>query len=168
MAYQQTIVRNAEESDVPLILECIRGLAEYEHLLDQVTASEAGLRQTIFRDHKAEVLIAEYQETPQEVKQAAGFVLFFHNYSTFTGKPGIYIEDLFVKSEFRGKGIGKALLSRVAGIAAERNCGRLEWSCLDWNNPSIAFYKSQGAQPLTGWTVYRVTGEALGALADRG
>ncbi|GHV16995.1 N-acetyltransferase [Spirochaetia bacterium] len=164
-------IRNAEEGDVSLIREFIRGLAEYERLLDQVEASEADLRRYLFRDRVAEVVIAEYQEAPQGSQTPAGppipagFALFFHNFSTFLGRPGIYIEDLFVKPEFRGKGLGKALLSFVARIAAERNCGRLEWSCLDWNEPSIAFYQRQGARPLSEWTGFRVTGDALRNLA---
>jgi GNAT superfamily N-acetyltransferase len=153
------VLRDAEEQDASLILEFIRGLAEYERLLDQVTATEEGLRKSLFEDHIAEVLICEYRERP------VGFALYFHNFSTFVGRPGIYIEDLFVKPEYRGKGLGKALLIRIAATAVERNCGRLEWACLNWNEPSIAFYKSQGARPLSEWTTYRVTGEKLKALA---
>jgi GNAT superfamily N-acetyltransferase len=138
-----TVIRFAEKKDTALILEFIRALAEYEHLLDQAQASEADIRNYIFKQKKAEVIICEYNKTP------AGFVLFFHNFSTFLGKPGIYIEDLFVKPDFRGKGLGKLLLSFLAKIAVERNCGRLEWACLNWNEPSIAFYKSQGARPLS-------------------
>jgi GNAT superfamily N-acetyltransferase len=155
-------LRYAEEGDTPLILEFIRALAEYEHLLDQVTADEAGLRRFIFQEKKAEVIICEYEGAP------AGFALFFHNFSTFVGKPGIYIEDLFVKPLFRGKGLGKALLSSIARIAAERDCGRLEWACLNWNEPSIAFYKSQGAAPLEEWTTYRLRGEKIKALGAGG
>jgi GNAT superfamily N-acetyltransferase len=153
------VLRDAEEGDVSLILEFIRGLAEYERLLDQVSATEEGLRQYLFRERFAEVIIAEYQGKP------AGFALIFHNFSTFVGKPGIYIEDLFVKPEYRGMGLGNALLTRIAGLAVERDCGRLEWSCLDWNEPSIKFYKSRGARPLDEWTIYRVTGDALRKLA---
>jgi GNAT superfamily N-acetyltransferase len=156
-----TLVRYAEEKDVPLILEFIRGLAEYEHLLDQVEADEAGLRDALFRDHIARVLICEYRGEP------AGFALFFYNFSTFLGKPGIYIEDLFVKPELRGRGLGKLLLSFIAKIAVEENCGRLEWSCLNWNTPSITFYQNQGARPLSDWTIYRVSGETIKKLGDK-
>jgi GNAT superfamily N-acetyltransferase len=156
---EHTLIRFAEEADTPLILEFIRGLAEYEHLLGEVNAAEEGLRRYIFDEKKAEVLICEYDG------EAAGFALFFHNFSTFLGKPGLYIEDLFVKPAFRGKGLGKLLLVSCAGIAAERDCGRLEWSCLDWNEPSIAFYKSQGARPMSEWTVYRLNAEELQKLA---
>jgi GNAT superfamily N-acetyltransferase len=154
------ILRDAGEQDIPLILEFIRGLAEYEHLLDMVSATEDELTKYLFRDRMAEVLICEYQEKP------AGFALYFHNFSTFLGRPGIYIEDLFVKPEYRGKGLGKALFARLAAIAVERNCGRLEWACLNWNEPSIKFYKSRGGQPLDEWTTYRITGEALKKLAE--
>jgi GNAT superfamily N-acetyltransferase len=157
---EHTVIRRAGEEDAPLILEFIRGLAEYEHLLDQVEADEAELRRHLFEENKAEVIIAEYDGVP------AGFALFFHNFSTFLGKPGIYIEDLFVKPELRGKGLGKNLLGFIARLAVERNCGRLEWACLNWNEPSIAFYKSRGGRPLDEWTTYRVTGEKLRALAD--
>jgi GNAT superfamily N-acetyltransferase len=155
-----TILRDAGEQDIPFILEFIRGLAEYERLLDQVSATEEELSKYHFRDHIAEVIICEYQGKP------AGFALYFHNFSTFLGRPGIYIEDLFVKPEYRGKGFGKALFARVAAIAVERNCGRLEWACLNWNEPSITFYKSQGGRPLDEWTTYRITGEALKKLAE--
>ncbi|MDR2070816.1 MAG: GNAT family N-acetyltransferase [Treponema sp.] len=154
------ILRDAGEQDIPLILEFIRGLAEYEHLLDMVSATEDELTKYLFRDRMAEVLICEYQEKP------AGFALYFHNFSTFLGRPGIYIEDLFVKPEYRGKGLGKALFARIAAIGVERNCGRLEWACLNWNEPSIKFYKSRGGQPLDEWTTYRITGEALKKLAE--
>jgi GNAT superfamily N-acetyltransferase len=154
-----TVLRFAGEKDVPLIMEFIRALAEYERLLDKVTATEEGLKKALFEKKMAETIICEYKGVP------AGFALYFHNFSTFVGKPGIYIEDIFVKPEFRGKGLGKLLLTQIAGIAVERDCGRLEWACLDWNEPSIAFYKSQGAAPLSEWTTYRVTGEALKSLA---
>jgi GNAT superfamily N-acetyltransferase len=157
---EDTVLRDAGEQDVPLILEFIRGLAEYEHLLDQASATEADLAKYLFRDRIAEVLICEYREKP------AGFALYFHNFSTFLGRPGIYIEDLFVKPEYRGKGFGRALLSRIAAIAVERDCGRLEWACLDWNEPSIKFYKSRGGRPLDEWTTYRVSGDALRKLAE--
>ena len=154
------LLRFAEKKDTALILECIRGLAEYEHLLDKVEASEANLKRYIFKEKKIEVIIAEYDGAP------AGFALFFHNFSTFLGRPGIYIEDLFVKPAYRGKGLGKLLLGFLARLAMERGCGRLEWACLDWNEPSIQFYKSQGAQPLDEWTTYRITGERLEKLAE--
>jgi GNAT superfamily N-acetyltransferase len=159
---EHTLVRFAEKKDTPLILRFIRALAEYEHLADQVQADEKTLGKYIFDDKRAEVLICEHDGTP------AGFALFFHNFSTFVGRPGIYIEDLFVFPEFRSRGLGKQLLVFMAKIAVDRNCGRLEWACLNWNEPSIAFYKSQGARPLSEWTTYRVTGEALGKLAQTG
>jgi GNAT superfamily N-acetyltransferase len=139
---EHTILRFGGEDDAPLLLEFIRSLAEYERLSDQVEATVEGLRESVFREKMAEVVFCEYDGDP------AGFALFFHNYSTFLGRPGIYIEDIFVKPGYRGRGLGKLLLHFIAGIAAERNCGRLEWACLDWNEPSIAFYKSQGARPL--------------------
>ncbi|MDR2101007.1 MAG: GNAT family N-acetyltransferase [Treponema sp.] len=154
-------LRPAKAEDIPLVLEFIRALAEYEHLSSQVKAEEDALGRFIFEEKRAEVIIAEYQGAP------AGFALFFRNFSTFLGRPGIYIEDLFVKPEFRGKGLGKALLRSVARIAAEEHCGRLEWACLNWNEPSAAFYKSQGAVPLTEWTTYRVTEEKIKTLAGR-
>ena len=153
-------LRFARKKDTALILELIRGLADYEHLLHLVEADEAKLKHFIFREKKAEVVIAECGTTP------AGFALFFHNFSTFLGRPGIYIEDLFVKPEFRGKGAGKMLLSFLARLALKRECGRLEWSCLDWNEPSIQFYKSRGARAMDEWTVYRVDGAELTALAN--
>jgi GNAT superfamily N-acetyltransferase len=153
-------LRFAEEKDAALILEFIRGLAEYEHLLDKVEADEAGLRKYIFAEKTVEVIIGEYDGKP------AGFALFFHNFSTFLGRPGIYIEDLFVKPEFRGKGLGKIIFSFLARLALERNCGRLEWACLNWNEPSIQFYKSQGGQPLDEWTTYRITGGGLKKMAE--
>lgn len=157
---EHIVLREAGEQDIPLILEFIRGLAEYEHLLDQVSATEDGLAKSLFQDRAAEVLICEYREKP------AGFALYFHNFSTFLGKPGIYIEDLFVRPEYRGRGLGRALFARIAAIAEERGCGRLEWSCLDWNEPSIKFYQSRGGRPLDDWTTYRITGDALKKLAE--
>jgi len=152
-------ITEATASDVPLILELIRGLAEYEKLSDQVTATEEKLRESLFGPRPgADVLLAYVGEI------CTGFALFFPNYSTFLAKPGIFLEDLYVKPEWRGKGIGKALLLRVAAIARERGCGRFEWEVLDWNEPSIGFYKSLGAVPLDEWTKYRVTGEALDKL----
>ena len=152
--------RFADENDCGLILNFIEGLAEYEKMSDQVVATEELLREWIFEKQKAEVLFA--CEEGKEV----GFALFFHNFSTFLGRAGIYLEDLFVLPEHRGKGYGKALLQELAGIAVERGCGRLEWACLDWNTPSIDFYRSVGAEPLDDWTTYRVTGETLRKLAE--
>ena len=153
-------LRFAEEKDIATILEFIRGLAEYEHLLDTVEIKEEDLKNYIFEKKLIEVVIGEFDGTP------AGFALFFHNFSTFLGKPGIFIEDLFVKPEFKGRGLGKVLFGFLAKIAAERNCGRLEWSCLNWNKPSIEFYKKQGAQPLDEWTTYRITGDGIKKLAE--
>jgi GNAT superfamily N-acetyltransferase len=153
-------LRFAEEKDVALILEFIRGLAEYEHLLDTVKIQEADIKEYVFEKKLIEVVIGEYDGIP------AGFALFFHNFSTFVGRPGIFIEDIFVKPELRGKGLGKILFSFLAQIAVERNCGRLEWSCLDWNKPSIEFYKSQGAQAMDEWTTYRITGDGIKKLAE--
>lgn len=154
-------LRLAIEDDVPVILTFITALAEYEKLLDQVVATEDKLKQTLFGEKRyAEVVIAEYQQQP------AGFALFFHNYSTFLAKPGIYLEDLFVQPAHRGKGIGKMLLSYLAKVAVERNCGRLEWSVLDWNQTAIDFYQSQGALMLHDWRIKRVTGDALLKLAN--
>ena len=154
------VIRRAEREDVPLILSFIKALAEYEKLSDQVTATEALLEEWIFDKGKAEVLfvLAEGRE--------AGFALFFHNFSTFLGRAGIYLEDLYVLPEYRGRGLGKALLRALARLAAERGCGRLEWACLDWNRPSIDFYLSVGAQPMDEWTVYRLTGDTLAAMAE--
>lgn len=152
--------RFAQSEDTALILRFIRGLAEYEKLSDEVVATEELLREWIFEKGKAEVLFAVADGTE------VGFALFFHNFSTFLGRAGIYLEDLFVLPEQRGHGYGKALLKRLAAIAVERGCGRLEWSCLDWNAPSIAFYKSMGAVPMDGWTVYRLTGETLKRAAE--
>lgn len=154
-------IRNANESDVPLIFDFIRALAEYEKLADRVVATEETLRATLFGNPRfAEVLIAEEDATP------VGFALFFHNYSTFLGRPGVYLEDLFVKREARGRGYGKALLARLAAIAKERDCGRVEWAVLDWNEPSIAFYRGLGAVSLDDWKIFRLTGKALDDLAD--
>lgn len=147
--------RFATENDVATILHFIRSLAEYEKLLDEVCADEATLREWIFEKGKAEVLFATVDG------KEAGFALFFHNFSTFLGRAGIYLEDLFVLPEYRGLGCGKGLIRRLAQIAVERGCGRLEWSCLDWNKPSIDFYLSLGARPMDGWKVYRITGERL-------
>ena len=153
--------RFAEERDTSLILDFIRRLADYEHLLDQVVADEATLADQLFGKKNAEVLFA--LENGKEV----GFALFFHNFSTFLGRAGLYLEDLFVLPEHRGKGYGKAILQRLAAISLERGCGRMEWWCLDWNQPSIGFYKSLGAEPMSDWTVYRLTGEILRDLAEK-
>ncbi|MBO9541073.1 GNAT family N-acetyltransferase [bacterium] len=153
-------IRFATPEDVPAILGLIKDLADYEQLLHEVEANEERLHAHLFGDRPyVEVLMAE------EDGELAGFALFFHNYSTFLAKPGIYLEDLFVKPTFRGKGIGKALLVRLAQLTVERDCGRLEWSVLDWNEPSIQFYKAQGAKAMDEWTVYRVTGDKLSRLA---
>jgi len=143
-------LRPAVEADLPVILGFIHALADYERLSDRVTATEDGLRRALFQNRIAQAIIAEYQG------EAAGFALFFHNFSTFLGKPGIYIEDIFVTPARRGLGLGKAMLQRVIGLAREWDCGRVEWSCLNWNAPAIAFYQSQGAAPLTDWTTFRV------------
>jgi len=147
--------RIALPEDTPLILSFIKALAEYEKMSDEVVADETLLREWIFEKKKAEVIFA--LEDGKEV----GFALFFHNFSTFLGRAGIYLEDLFVLPEYRGQGYGKGLLTRLAQIAVERGCGRLEWWCLDWNKPSIDFYLSLGAEPMEDWTVYRITGETL-------
>lgn len=154
-------IRFAAREDIPKILEFIRALAAYEKMEDQVIADETLLETWIFEKRKAEVLLAFEGGTP------VGFALFFHNFSTWLGRAGIYLEDLFVLPEYRGRGYGKLLLKRLARIAVQRGCGRLEWACLDWNEPSIAFYKSVGATALDEWTTYRVTGDALLALASR-
>ena len=151
--------RFAEEKDCALILNFIRGLAEYERMSDQVVATEELLREWIFEKKKAEVLFV--CEEGKEV----GFALFFHNFSTFLGRAGIYLEDLFVLPEYRDRGYGKGLLGKLARITAERGCGRLEWACLDWNRPSIDFYLSLGAVPMEDWTTYRLTGDTLEEMA---
>lgn len=155
-------IRFADAADTPVILRFIRALAEYEKLEHECLADEASLRAQLFGPRPyAEVLLIE------DGGAAHGFALFFHNFSTFLAKPGIYLEDLFVDSAWRGKGYGKALLVRLAEIAVERGCGRLEWSVLDWNKPSIDFYRSLGARPMDEWTVYRLDGDALVELGGR-
>lgn len=151
--------RKAVREDTSLILDFIRRLAEYEHMSDQVVATEAVLERELFDRHGAEVIFA--MEDGKEV----GFALYFHNFSTFLGRPGLYLEDLYVMPEYRGKGYGKALLQQLARIACERGCGRMEWWCLDWNRPSIDFYLSLDAEPMSDWTVYRLSGDTLSALA---
>lgn len=153
--------RYAEEKDMELILYFIKELAAYEKMLDEVVADETTLKHWIFGEKKAEVIFA--LEDDKEV----GFALFFHNFSTFLGRAGIYLEDLYVKPEFRGKGYGKGLIKSLAEIAVERKCGRLEWWCLDWNKPSIDFYLSLGAEPMSDWTVYRIAGERLAELGSK-
>ena len=155
-------IRSGELADVPLIAELIRGLARYEKLEHEVTATEEKLTDALFGERRyAETLIAEDGDEP------VGFALFFHNFSTFLAQPGIYLEDLFVKPEHRGRGVGRLLLERLAQIAVDRGCGRLEWAVLDWNESAIRFYERLGAKPNSEWTVYRVTGESLRALAGQ-
>ncbi len=147
--------RSAECSDVALILQFIKELAEYEHMLDDVVATEELLTEWLFEKKAAEVIF------PVVDGVEVGFALFFHNFSTFLGKAGIYLEDLYVRPEYRGRGYGKAILKELSRIAVERGCGRLEWSCLDWNKPSIDFYLSMGAEAMSDWTVYRLSGDKL-------
>lgn len=151
--------RIAERKDCALILSFIKELAKYEHLENEVVATEKLLEEWIFDKNKAEVLFV--LEDGKEV----GFALYFHNFSTFLGKAGIHLEDLFVLPEYRGRGYGKAILKKLAQITVQRGCGRLEWCCLDWNTPSLDFYKSLGAKPLSDWTILRVTGDTLNNLA---
>lgn len=151
--------RYAKREDVGLILKFIKDLAEYEKMLDEVVADEKMLDTWLFDKQKAEVIFACVN------KKEIGFALFFHNFSTFLGRAGLYLEDLYVLPEYRGKGYGKAILKELACIAKKRECGRLEWWCLDWNRPSIDFYLSLHAEPMTDWTVYRLTGDALDELA---
>ena len=156
---KNTIIREAGPHDIPLILDFIKKLAEYEKMLDQVVADTALLENWIFEKNIARVLFV--MDGGQEV----GFALFFHNFSTFLGRAGIYLEDLYVLPEYRGRGFGKALLKKLAEIAVGMGCGRLEWSCLDWNTPSIDFYRSLGAVSMDGWTGFRLSGEALENMA---
>ncbi len=156
-------IRAATVDDVPLILSLVRELAEYERLSHRVVATKEALRDSLFGERRvAEVLIGHYGGEP------AGFALSFHSFSTFLGKPGIYLEDLYVRPRYRGTGFGKTLLARLAKLAKERGCGRLEWRVLDWNEPAIGFYKALGAGPVEGWTVYRLAGESLDELAPEG
>ena len=156
------MIRQAQRADTGLILRFIRALAAYEKMVDQVVATEALLEEWLFDRGAAQVVFA--LEGDREV----GFALYFHNFSTFLGRAGVYLEDLFVLPECRGKGYGKALLAYLAAQARREGCGRLEWWCLDWNRPSIDFYKRLGAQPMEDWTVYRLTGETLDKLAEEG
>ena len=156
----ETVFRYADRNDVPLILSFVKELADYEKLQDEVVADEKTLEEWIFDRQKAEVIFA--LEDGKEV----GYALFFHNFSTFLGRAGIYLEDLYIQPAYRGRGHGKALLKELASIAVERGCGRLEWSCLDWNRPSIDFYLSLGAEQMSEWTVYRLAGDTLLNFAE--
>jgi GNAT superfamily N-acetyltransferase len=152
---ERTTIRFAQETELGLILQFIKELAEYEGLLDKVVATEETLRKTLFQNKNAEVLFCEYDNQP------VGFAVFFHNFSTFIGKPGIYLEDLYIKPEMRHQGLGKKIMTVLGEIAMERDCARVEWACLDWNQKSIDFYLGIGAEPLADWTVYRTNGPAL-------
>lgn len=155
-------IRKAEEKDIPLILEFIKGIAEYEKLLHEVEATEEKLRESLFSEKaNTEVLLCYLGEIP------VAYAVYFHNFSTFVGKKGIYLEDIFVYPEYRGKGIGKKLLKHIAQIAVERNCGRMEWAVLNWNKPAIDFYKSIGAIPLGEWSIFRLTEPALKKFSER-
>lgn len=156
---QKFKLRFAKEDDVKLILNFIKELALYENLLNEVVATEEYLKHSLFTHKYAEVIIGEYENEP------VGFALFFHNFSTFLGKPGLYLEDLYIKPSMRGMGLGKIFLSYLAHLAIERDCGRLEWWCLDWNHSAINFYKKLGAIPMDDWTTYRVTGKSLKELS---
>ena len=156
---QRIKVRKGNVTDVPLILKLIKALAEYENMSDQVVATEETLKEWIFDKGGAETIIGEIDGEP------AGFALFFCNFSTFLGRSGVYLEDLFVVEEKRGQGLGRAMLSYIANLAVERGYGRFEWACLDWNEPSIRFYRSLGAVAMDEWTIYRVTGDSLNSLA---
>ena len=160
MDNSQITFRFASPADIPLILEFIQALAEYEHLSHEVTATEELLNEWLFEKHKAEVLFAEHEG------EVVGCALFFYNFSTFLGRAGLYLEDLFIKPKHRKKGYGRAIFRHLAQLAVERGCGRLDWQCLDWNQPSIDFYLSLNAKPLNEWTTYRLTGEALYQLAN--
>ncbi len=153
-------IRFAEEKDNETVFSMIRELAEYEKLLPTLEATEELLRESLFQRRGAETLIGEYQQNP------VAYAIFFHNFSSFAGRIGIYIEDIYVKSEMRGKGFGEAMFAYIAKLAVERKCGRLEWSCLDWNKPSIEFYERMGAEPLDKWTTYRLAGKNLTKIAS--
>ena len=152
--------RYAKETDTTLILQFIKELAEYEKMLDKVVATEEILRECLFNNKSAEVIFAVVDGNE------IGYALFFHSFSTFLGRSGIYLEDLYIKPEYRGHGLGKSMLKKLAQIAIERGCGRLEWWCLDWNKPSIDFYLSLGAEPMEDWTVYRLAGDTLNHMAE--
>jgi GNAT superfamily N-acetyltransferase len=154
-------IRFAEPDDVPIILDFIKRLAEFEKLSQEVVATEDVLMDSLFKKRQAEVIIGEMDEEP------VAFALFFHNFSTFLGKANLYLEDLFVDESCRGLGLGKLMFSRLARIAVDRGCERLDWWCLDWNEPSIAFYRGMGAVPMSDWTVYRLEGEQLRKIAGR-
>lgn len=155
MTKEKLNIRFAEYNDIPIILKFIKDLAEYEQMLNEVVATEELLQEWLFVQKKAEVLIGEVHGVP------TGFALYFYNFSTFLGRGGIYLEDLYISPEYRKNGYGKSFIKKLAEIAVERGCGRLEWSCLDWNQTSIDFYLSLGATPMNHWTVYRITGETL-------
>ena len=155
-------IREAAPSDVPLILSFIKGIADYEKLADEVVATEDGLREHLFALRPAAEVCLGFLDG-----EAAAFAVFFHNFSTFLGRPGLHLEDLYVKPEFRGKGIGSAMLSHVARIAVERKCGRFEWAVLDWNEPAIELYKKLGARAMSEWTIFRMTGDAIRNLAQQ-
>ncbi|CDH55765.1 n-acetyltransferase gcn5 [Lichtheimia corymbifera JMRC:FSU:9682] len=160
-------IEPATPADVPLILQFIKDLALYEKAPEAVTATEELLQQNLFGERRyAEVIIAYHQASPDQERKAAGFALFFHNFSTWVGKPGMYLEDLFVRPEYRGLGIGKKLLVQLAVIAKERDCGRYEWVVLDWNEPSRKFYEAMGAKPQSEWLIHRVEGKSLDDLAN--
>src|SRR5437588_8123891 len=161
MKSEKLVIRPATAADVPVILELVRALATYERAPNEVTATEKGLTEVLFgAKPPAEVLLAFENET------AVGFAVFFHNFSTWLGRPGLYLEDLFVRPEDRGKGYGRALLIHLAKIARERGCGRMEWAVLDWNEPAIKFYRQLGAKPMDEWTVFRLTRDGIAKLAD--
>lgn len=155
-------IRNAKREDIPLILSLIKELAEYEKMLDEVEATEKRLEEWIFNKKSAEVLIGEID------REAVGFALFFTNFSTFVGKAGLYLEDIYIKPKYRGNGYGKRFLEKLCEIAKDREYGRMDWVCLDWNAPSIKFYKSLGAQPLNEWTIYRLTEDKINDINKKG
>ncbi len=161
--WQDFRIREAVEEDVPLILQFIKKLAGYERLSHEMDTTEEILRRSLFQERKvAEVILAEHE------RSAVGFALYFHNFSTFLGRSGIYIEDLYVDERYRGRGFGAALFAHIARLAVERGCGRLEWSVLDWNKPAIRFYETLGAVPMSDWTTYRLAGEGLKKVGTRG
>ncbi|WP_434778267.1 GNAT family N-acetyltransferase [Neisseria sp. Ec49-e6-T10] len=161
MNNNQLIFRHATQTDIPLILQFIKELAEYEGLLNEVVATESLLKEWLFIQKKAEVIIGMHNQIP------VGFALFFHNFSTFLGRSGIYLEDLYVQPQYRGMGFGRSFIQELAHIATSRGCGRLEWWCLNHNKPSIEFYLSLGAQPMSDWTVFRIDGNRLKELGTK-